>query len=102
MFARDGALIVQVKEIADSVKRDEQEVLRWQAEALLALQEAAEAYLVHLFEDAYVDWLFLRQSHCAICLCTRTPIDSCSFLSLVVWLSHALTAEIFALSMPSA
>eukprot|EP00698_Gefionella_okellyi_P012728 TRINITY_DN3446_c0_g1_i1.p1 TRINITY_DN3446_c0_g1~~TRINITY_DN3446_c0_g1_i1.p1 ORF type:complete len:159 (-),score=15.57 TRINITY_DN3446_c0_g1_i1:362-775(-) len=25
--------------------------LRWQAEALLALQEAAEAYLVHLFED---------------------------------------------------
>lgn len=26
--------------------------LRWQAEALLALQEAAEAYLVHLFEDA--------------------------------------------------
>mmetsp|Transcript_50369 Transcript_50369/g.132308 ORF Transcript_50369/g.132308 Transcript_50369/m.132308 type:complete len:140 (+) Transcript_50369:137-556(+) len=26
--------------------------LRWQAEALLALQEAAEDYLVHLFEDA--------------------------------------------------
>jgi len=25
---------------------------RWQAAALLALQEAAEAYLVHLFEDA--------------------------------------------------
>jgi histone H3/H4 len=25
---------------------------RWQAEALMALQEAAEAYLVHLFEDA--------------------------------------------------
>mmetsp|Transcript_21452 Transcript_21452/g.57668 ORF Transcript_21452/g.57668 Transcript_21452/m.57668 type:complete len:142 (+) Transcript_21452:47-472(+) len=25
---------------------------RWQAEALLALQEAAEEYLVHLFEDA--------------------------------------------------
>ncbi|CAG7848425.1 Histone H3-like centromeric protein hH3v AltName: Full=CENP-A homolog [Serendipita indica DSM 11827] len=26
--------------------------LRWQTSALLALQEAAEAYLVHLFEDA--------------------------------------------------
>ncbi|KAI9230161.1 MAG: putative histone H3 protein [Piptocephalis tieghemiana] len=26
--------------------------LRWQSHALLALQEAAEAYLVHLFEDA--------------------------------------------------
>lgn len=28
--------------------------LRWHAEALLALQEAAEAHLVGLFEDAYV------------------------------------------------
>lgn len=28
--------------------------LRWQSSALLALQEATEAYLVHLFEDAYV------------------------------------------------
>jgi histone H3/H4 len=26
--------------------------LRWQAEALLALQEASEDYLIHLFEDA--------------------------------------------------
>ena len=26
--------------------------LRWQSQALLALQEATEAYLVHLFEDA--------------------------------------------------
>ena len=31
--------------------------LRWQSSAILALQEAAEAFLVHLFEDAYV--LFL-------------------------------------------
>lgn len=30
---------------------------RWQAEALLALQEAAEAHLVRLFEDAYVPLL---------------------------------------------
>lgn len=28
--------------------------LNWQAHALLALQEAAEAFLVHLFEDAYL------------------------------------------------
>ncbi|XP_021491128.1 histone H3-like centromeric protein A [Meriones unguiculatus] len=28
--------------------------LCWQAQALLALQEAAEAFLVHLFEDAYL------------------------------------------------
>jgi histone H3-like centromeric protein A len=26
--------------------------LRWQTSALLALQEATEAFLVHLFEDA--------------------------------------------------
>lgn len=28
--------------------------LRWQSTALMALQEATEAYLVHLFEDACV------------------------------------------------
>ncbi|XP_037668693.1 histone H3-like centromeric protein A [Choloepus didactylus] len=28
--------------------------LNWQAQALLALQEAAETFLVHLFEDAYL------------------------------------------------
>lgn len=28
------------------------EIMRWQSSALLALQEATEAYLVHLFEDA--------------------------------------------------
>lgn len=28
--------------------------LRWQSSAILALQEATEAFLVHLFEDAYV------------------------------------------------
>lgn len=29
-----------------------QSSLRWQSSAILALQEAAESYLVHLFEDA--------------------------------------------------
>ncbi|XP_077008469.1 histone H3-like centromeric protein A [Tamandua tetradactyla] len=28
--------------------------LNWQGQALLALQEAAETFLVHLFEDAYL------------------------------------------------
>ena len=27
-------------------------MFRWQSSAIMALQEAAEAYLVHLFEDA--------------------------------------------------
>ncbi|CAO1631416.1 unnamed protein product [Sympodiomycopsis kandeliae] len=31
---------------------DDQIGLRWQSSAILALQEATEAYLVHLFEDA--------------------------------------------------
>lgn len=26
---------------------------RWQAHAILALQEATEAFMIHLFEDAY-------------------------------------------------
>ena len=29
-------------------------VCKWQAEALLVMQEAAEAYLVQLFEDSYL------------------------------------------------
>jgi histone H3 len=37
-----------VREISQDYKTD----LRWQGAALLALQDAAEAYLVGLFEDA--------------------------------------------------
>jgi histone H3-like centromeric protein A len=43
-----------VKEIGENFIRIGDEGLRWQAEAVQALQEAAEYYLVHLFEDAYV------------------------------------------------
>ena len=39
-----------VREIAADFKND----LRFQSTAILALQEAAEAYLVSLFEDSYV------------------------------------------------
>ncbi|PHH49526.1 histone H3-like centromeric protein hH3v [Ceratocystis fimbriata CBS 114723] len=31
--------------------RPEDEEMRWQSQAIMALQEAAEAFLVHLFED---------------------------------------------------
>eukprot|EP00295_Goniomonas_pacifica_P019878 CAMPEP_0175855374 /NCGR_PEP_ID=MMETSP0107_2-20121207/27894_1 /TAXON_ID=195067 ORGANISM="Goniomonas pacifica, Strain CCMP1869" /NCGR_SAMPLE_ID=MMETSP0107_2 /ASSEMBLY_ACC=CAM_ASM_000203 /LENGTH=153 /DNA_ID=CAMNT_0017171335 /DNA_START=11 /DNA_END=472 /DNA_ORIENTATION=- len=40
-----------VRELTQQFER-QAEPLRWQAQALLAVQEAAEAYLVHLFEDA--------------------------------------------------
>lgn len=40
----------QVREIALSFLPPDQE-LRWQSHAIMALQEAAEAFLVHLFED---------------------------------------------------
>lgn len=44
----------QVKEIQldYTIQSPNQAGMRWQANALLALQEAAEAYLVGLFEDA--------------------------------------------------
>ncbi|KII95099.1 hypothetical protein PLICRDRAFT_98259, partial [Plicaturopsis crispa FD-325 SS-3] len=46
-----------VREIAmdmqtDMVEYGEGSGLRWQSSAILALQEATEAFLVHLFEDA--------------------------------------------------
>jgi histone H3/H4 len=40
---------VQVREVTQQYTSKE---FRWKAEALLALQEAAEAYLTGLFEDA--------------------------------------------------
>ncbi|KAH7260030.1 histone-fold-containing protein [Fusarium solani] len=39
-----------VREIALTV-RPRGEGMRWQSQAIMALQEAAEAYMVHLFED---------------------------------------------------
>ena len=41
------AFHIQVREIAQDFKSD----LRFQSSAVMALQEAAEAYLVSLFED---------------------------------------------------
>jgi len=40
-----------VREIVQSYTRAG-EVFRWQASALEAIQQAAESYLVHMFEDA--------------------------------------------------
>lgn len=50
---------LQVREIALDMMTDTnydmgETGLRWQSSAILALQEATEAFLVHLFEDAYV------------------------------------------------
>ncbi|KAG5648979.1 hypothetical protein DXG03_000328 [Asterophora parasitica] len=51
-----------VREIAMDMITDENDYtgsgLRWQSSAILALQEATEAYLVHLFEDASVHPLY--------------------------------------------
>ncbi|WRT66142.1 uncharacterized protein IL334_003095 [Kwoniella shivajii] len=41
-----------VREVALSSSSMEAGDLRWQSSAIMALQEAAEAFLVHLFEDA--------------------------------------------------
>lgn len=40
-----------VREIVQEYVGPDSSMLRWQSVAILALQEAAEAYLVHLFED---------------------------------------------------
>ncbi|KAK1924430.1 histone-fold-containing protein [Papiliotrema laurentii] len=41
-----------VREVAHDLGSTGNEMLRWQSTAILALQEATEAFLVHLFEDA--------------------------------------------------
>ncbi|WVQ82444.1 hypothetical protein IAT38_004572 [Cryptococcus sp. DSM 104549] len=41
-----------VREVAMSLRSVEAGDFRWQSSAIMALQEAAEAFLVHLFEDA--------------------------------------------------
>ena len=44
--------ILQVREISMNMVPVGSEVSRWQSQAIQALQEAAEAFLVHLFEDS--------------------------------------------------
>lgn len=41
----------QVREISLNMAPVSSNVTRWQSQAIQALQEAAEAFLVHLFED---------------------------------------------------
>ena len=41
----------QVREVAVSLTPNN-EALRWQSQAIQALQESCEAFMVHLFEDA--------------------------------------------------
>ncbi|OAA53820.1 histone H3 [Niveomyces insectorum RCEF 264] len=49
-----------VREIALTM-RPHDEGMRWQSQAILALQEAAEAFLVHLFEDTNLCALHARR-----------------------------------------
>ena len=51
LFIRKLPFARLVKEVQTYFSRKE---YRWQASAMLALQEAAEAHLVGLFEDAYL------------------------------------------------
>ena len=41
----------QVREVCISMAPAGSGIYRWQSQAIMALQEAAEAFLVHLFED---------------------------------------------------
>jgi len=50
----------QVREITATYTRRE---FKWKAEAILALQEMAEAYLVGLFEDACVDTYLVQHTY---------------------------------------
>ena len=50
-----------VREIASSVRSASQEPLRFQVAAIAALQEAAEAYLTHLFEDTQLCAIHARR-----------------------------------------
>lgn len=61
-----------VKEICQSFKHD----LRWQLTAMLALQEAAEALLVKLFEDAWVAQRCVCAPPNDDTLCTGTCVPS--------------------------
>ena len=47
LLIRKAPFLRMVKEVGYKIKSD----LRWQSTAILALQEASEAYLVGLFED---------------------------------------------------
>lgn len=54
-----------VREIAQDFKND----LRFQSTAILALQEAAEAYLVSLFEDTNLCAIHAKRVVSVVCVC---------------------------------
>ncbi|EIM20575.1 histone H3, partial [Wallemia mellicola CBS 633.66] len=49
------------EDFLDSAYRYDYHPSRWQSSALMCLQEAAEAYLVHLFEDSYLCTLHAKR-----------------------------------------
>jgi histone H3/H4 len=87
--------LFQVKEVTQMFTSQE---LRWQAEGIMALQEATEAYLVHLFEDAYAERPADPPPQCShdcplfMCMdCVIVPCVSC-FAPLAMRLCRNLCA----------
>lgn len=67
---------MQVREITRDHYTPPGSEFRWQASALLALQEATEDYLVHLFEDTYVSCCVARcnRLHALTAFCRRSNL----------------------------
>lgn len=62
-----------VREIAQDFKTD----LRFQSSAVLALQEAAEAYLVGLFEDTNLCAIHAKRCGCCSCVEVAALLSFC-------------------------
>ena len=56
-------VVALVREVANDIAAGTRfpEGPRWQSQAVVALQEAAEAYLVHLFEDSNLEAIHAKR-----------------------------------------
>lgn len=90
LLLRKGPFVRVVREVADKFYQHAE--LRWQATALLALQEAAEAFLVRLFEDAYHSNCFIPITiyYFSFCFLNLVPLYSLPSLLHVVGVIHVL------------
>jgi len=73
-----------VREITQTYTTTQEGDKRWQAEALMALQEACEHYLVHLFEDSNLCAIHAKRVTIMVkCVATRTrPASPCRMAHL--------------------
>lgn len=76
-----------VREIAQDFKTD----LRFQSSAVMALQEASEAYLVGLFEDTNLCAIHAKRVTIMPKVCLKIFIGKLSFLLTKYFLSHFRT-----------